>query len=351
MEVHVIDRLEDFERLRPAWDQLHAIDPHASVFMSWSWLYGWLRGAPYEWLVLAARPSGASEWVAFWPISPRGSTKTYRLDQLREIHMAGDPMADYTGFVCAPQFEKAVFEAFSNFLTSRLQWDQLRLKEIDDPRIDQLLASLPARSIRVSHHAGTCCPYLELPQTWPEYLQECLSPATRKSLKKRMRTAEGRFRITHSCDQTIDGQIDELVKLAGMRRPETIADELPRCSDILRSCARGGIASIIMLWDDDAPVAGQGYFIDRKFNSIAMFLTGFDKRFAKFAPGKVVEAICIREAIERKVRVVDFLRGEEAYKFELGAQPRRNRHITVVRRGLHTATRMTLSRMRQQLHI
>jgi len=351
MEVQVIDRLEDFEKLRPAWNQLHAIDPHASVFMSWAWMDGWLRHAPYEWMILGARLTGSQEWAAFWPISPRGATKTYRIDQVREIHMAGEPLADYTGFVCAPQFERAAFEALADFLASRIQWDQLRLKEIEDPRLDRFLQCIPAHTIRVTNHRGTCCPYLSLPPTWPEYLRDCLSSATRKSLKKRLKTAERQFRVTHSCDQTIDSQIDELVKLAAMRRPQTVADELPRCRDILRSCARAGFASIIMLWSDGTPVAGQAYFTDHKSNSISMFLTGFDNRFAKFAPGKVVEAICIREAIEGKMRTVDFLRGEEPYKFELGARPRHNRHVTVVRRGFQTATRLTFSRMRQKLHI
>jgi len=40
---------------------------------------------------------------------------------------------------------------------------------------------------------------------------------------------------------------------------------------------------------------------------------------AKFAPGIVLHSLCMEEVIPRGVRVYDFLRGIEPYKYECGA--------------------------------
>src|SRR5262245_23069557 len=136
MQVSLINRLDEFDALRSSWDGVFAADPHASVFVSWAWLRGWFQTSPHPWSVLAARKDANSPWLGFLPISVRQAT-IYRLDQVREIRMGGEPAADYTGFVCDPSHEKDIIAALADFMANEMPWDRLRLKEINDPRINQ----------------------------------------------------------------------------------------------------------------------------------------------------------------------------------------------------------------------
>ena len=55
--------------------------------------------------------------------------------------------------------------------------------------------------------------------------------------------------------------------------------------------------------------------------SVGLYNSGFDPAHARLAPGIVLLAHLIRDAIERGVPVFDFLRGEESYKYDFGPTP------------------------------
>ena len=69
MQVDCINDIDRFDELKAAWDTVYAADPHATIFVSWAWLRGWLEVTPYDWLVLAVRPDNASPYVAFLALS------------------------------------------------------------------------------------------------------------------------------------------------------------------------------------------------------------------------------------------------------------------------------------------
>ena len=56
-------------------------------------------------------------------------------------------------------------------------------------------------------------------------------------------------------------------------------------------------------------------------SSVGLYNSGFDPVHARLAPGIVLLGHVIRDAIERRVPVFDFLRGEEPYKYAFGPVP------------------------------
>jgi CelD/BcsL family acetyltransferase involved in cellulose biosynthesis len=54
---------------------------------------------------------------------------------------------------------------------------------------------------------------------------------------------------------------------------------------------------------------------------VGLYNSGFRPDRAALAPGVVLLAHVIRDAIQRRCRRFDFLRGEERYKYDLGAIP------------------------------
>ena len=55
--------------------------------------------------------------------------------------------------------------------------------------------------------------------------------------------------------------------------------------------------------------------------AVGLYNSGFDPARAALAPGIVLLAHVIRDAIERGVPTFDFLRGEEPYKYGFGPAP------------------------------
>jgi hypothetical protein len=66
MYIDVIEHMDAFSQLRENWDEVYDADPHATLFLSWNWLFPWLENLTTRWIVLAAKESGsASRYVAF----------------------------------------------------------------------------------------------------------------------------------------------------------------------------------------------------------------------------------------------------------------------------------------------
>ncbi len=349
MQVREIDTFTEFEALRSDWDAAFALDPHAAVFMSWPWMRGWIDVTPHPWTVLAVRENDRSPFVAFLPISLRGSRNALRIDHLREVHMAGEPTADYSGFLAQPASQNESLKALAQHLFSDMAWERLRFEELNDPRLPEFLSHVPAGCIVVEHQ-GTPCPRMPLPTTWDELVQG-LSYSTRQSLRKRMRRAESEFRLTRFDGQHDERQIDALIQLALRRTREQPDPHIWRLHSMLRQCAAAGLAHMVMLWKDQTPVAGVASLINRKSNSMGLYVTAFDESFSEFSPGRVAVALSIRDALDMGMREYDFLRGEEPYKFQLGAVSGHNRTLIIERPTLQAALRRGISGVRETLRI
>lgn len=348
MEIILIDRVVELTRHRQAWESAFAADRHASIFMSWPWLTTWMQVGPYpRWAVLAAREDSRSPCVGFFPVNVRGRPGALRMDQVREIHMAGDPGADFTGFVCHPQTERTAIEAIAEYIASHMRWERMRLKEVSDPRMEFFLNRLAQHENDIQDCQGTCCPYVPLPPTWDEFMQQHPS----HELRKKLRIVERDFQVRHLDAENQRTQIDAIVSMSEAYDYHTQGGNLPRFRRLFEAAAEAGFARILAIWDGPWPVAAIGGFLDEKASSLCIYCTAFDDRYKHVSPGRVVNALALRYAIEQKLKSVDFLRGDEAYKFQFGAQRRFTRNITVTRRGLGVATRMTLNRTRQLLRI
>ena len=352
VRVDLINSIEGLDSLRDDWRRLHAKDVHAPIFTSWPWLRAWSEVSPYPWAVLAARETNSGEVVGLFPMSPRGLRSALRLDQVREIHFMGDEAADYRGFICDPAREAQAVDAFADALIADRAWDRLVLKDSLDPRVERLLDRLRAiePSLVVLMRRGNACPLLELPSTWERYLAERLTPPSRKSLKKRLRLAEeaGCRMTSTSGNGEMQQHLDALLRLAELRGKSPL-QHLQACRVLFESCMAEGAAEIAVLWVGGEAAAAQGSLIDRRANSIGHYLAGFDPRFSELSPGRVLDALCVRHAIERGRAAVDFLRGDEPYKRQLGGRPRWTQHAWVRRRGLASRVRTTVSGVRSRL--
>ena len=345
--IATVDRISDLDSLgmiEREWEVVHRADTVATVFTSLAWLRGRLSALADPWFVLVARPGAGQPIVALLPLRFLPSSPAARFSwetelsssapgaEVRGLGMAGSPLADYTGFVSSDGYEDMALAAFADYVQSHLDWQYFEIRDAFDCRLDAFLSHFPEPRFRVERYPATPCPFLVLNDSWEEYLGTRPHPRMRREIRHDLRAMEslpGLRRTTVADDGEL--QISTLLELWQGRWGKLPEPQLAQYRSIFCSCLESGCLWLDILWEREAPITGLLAFLDRERRSFCFYITGFDKRYAALSPGTVIVAHAIREAICNGYRVFDFLRGDEPYKFALGAELRQTDNVTIFR--------------------
>lgn len=343
MQIDLIDDEETLNKLQANWDAVYEADPDAHLFMSWSWMSKWLPWVDLPWVVLAVRAEGAADYAAFFPL--RIKTKERKNEGLyNEINMGGNHFADYTGIICHPDFEAQAIPAMAQEI-KRLNWTHFRLEglRISERRSALLLQEFPADSFDISEESQvdddkidlSICPLARLPGDWDSYLNKSLSANSRQKLRRLLRQmdADPRLRITHADKETLDRDIEILLKLWSDRWAERKGDRMPGILKnnrvMLRHSFEAGRLFMPVLWLDERPLGVLAIYVDEKKKSYLFFMAGRDQSFDGPSSGLLLHAHSIRHAIASGFTTYDFLRGNEPYKYSFGAEEHRIKSLIV----------------------
>ena len=337
VHIHVIDTIQAFAESRDAWERVYDSDPDAQFFLSWSWLAQWLPMLRNQWLVLAARPSDSEPCVAFFPL--RVSLKEGKDGYLfNELNMAGNYLADYTGFICSPGYDHRAIPAFAAHIR-KLHWTRLHLENIrtTEARLRLFLEGFPASRFRIRaeeriikpENVDNCaCAAVRLPDDWDVYLRR-LSANTRQKLRRLLRQVDTSddLRITRSDAVSVGRDLNILLdfwaRKWGHRKGDRLGALLKSGSQMLkRNCDIGNLL-LLILWRKDVPMGAVASFIDTRKKSLLFYMGGRDESFDNPPPGLVLHAYSIRHAIQNGYKTYDFLRGNEPYKYSFGGDERR----------------------------
>jgi CelD/BcsL family acetyltransferase involved in cellulose biosynthesis len=348
MSVSCIDTSDGFARLKTVWTMVYAADEHASAYLSWPWLRGWFNATTADrWFVLAYRPDDFSPYVAFLPLAQDHIIPSYRLDLVRVLRMGGSPAADYTGFICLPQYEEQALAAFATHIQERLAWDTFHMTDVMDPRLEIFLAHFTSQKFSVEHVKVTPCPYVSLPDNWEDYLQNFLGPKIRSDLRRSFRRIEGsgEFSVTEVGEHNFESHTETLLQLLKKKwgKSEYV---LQRHRSIFSSCFEEDCLWLKILWHGSTPIAGLAAFPDRHKRVFTTYMTAHSGDDQKLSPGRTLYAYSIREAIEKGFRLYDFTRGNESYKTYFGTAIRNNQNVAIIRRSLRMQSGTVLRRLR-----
>lgn len=345
MHIDIIDDFQTFQAIRENWDSVYAADPQAQFFLSWEWLSGWLQMVGEPWFILAAKPDSHDLYVAFLPLK---FAITQEADNAFSIKlcMAGNSMADYTGILSLPEYEREVILLFSEYIQNKLNWSTFDLKNIleTDRRIDLLLETFSDddfafRTIRINNPGedvdNYISPFVSLGTDWDQYLRDNISSHGRQKIRGFLRKVENsdEFRITHVNADNLESHIEILLKFWkskwGEQKREQCDVIMNYMRAILRHCFKNNCLYFPVLWKGDRPLGAIANFVDVRQKSMLVYVQGRDETFKSPPPGRILHADAIRYAIEHGFKVYDFLRGNEEYKYAFGAQERRITHIEV----------------------
>jgi tetratricopeptide (TPR) repeat protein len=357
IKIDIIDNFETFQAIKNNWESVYKADIYAQLFLSWIWFSGmlqWYKKSNQSWLILAAKSStNTSEYVGFFPLliaideHPSGGFYS-------KLSMAGVADSEHIGFICLPEYEEAVSFAFAKFI--KQQQEEWSIFEVDnilatDGRMSLLLKEFSGEDFELQEHFHTndfdnidnnIVPYISLPSSFEEYLQNVVSSNTRQKIRRFLRRIEGsnEFHLTHVNADNLELHLEilsELWKLnwEGRKGSDRCRKILDKINFTLRNCFSHQCLYLPVLWQGDKPLGAIANLMDFSHKTMLFFITGRDDTVKNIAPGNILHAYSIKYAIDNGFKVYDFLMGNEAYKFSFGASSRQIKIVAIQRQNLN----------------
>jgi CelD/BcsL family acetyltransferase involved in cellulose biosynthesis len=242
--------------------------------------------------------------------------------------------ADYATVLAAPADLGAVCEATVASLAAadHSRWDVVDLRRLraGDPATDALAKALewaaPGAGWVVTREQEDVCPVVALAAgTDYEGYLATLDKKERHEIRRKVRRAEaaGEVRLERSANPIDD--LDAFVELHQKRWgaeglfPPTEGGAASRrfFAGLFEACAPTGIVDLSFLTVGGRRIAAGVTFDDG--DSVYYYNAGVEPDARELSPGVVMVACYIQRAIELGRTRVDFLRGDEPYKYEWGA--------------------------------
>jgi hypothetical protein len=241
------------------------------------------------------------------------------------VTLIGNGITDYLDLTAEPKYNAECARLALQWLwLHRDRWD---LCDWQDLRADSALLTA-----RFGEFEATSVPYLDGTaahigadfERYAETLPHGLSRTIRVGTRRLERAGELRFetlRADHDASalQALFRLHEERWRERG--GPHSMMDSKSTQAFLINATralsARGMLRLYIMHFRGE-PAAMIYGVLDR--GRLYGYITGMDPELARYSPGSLLLNYAIRDAIEDGARTWDFLRGEEAYKFQWGAR-------------------------------
>jgi CelD/BcsL family acetyltransferase involved in cellulose biosynthesis len=312
-----------FAALQGPWQQLWAAS-NGRIFQSHDWLSGWLAGVRDR---KEIRPQIALAWEGDL-LAAAMPCAVHRRSGLRILHWAAQLFSDYCDCLVDPAQDRSVLLA--------LLWDGMRqfggfdLISLQQVRPDagcrgffEALVN-DAGQLRIDAREERC---MRIENQWPN------GTAFFRSLNKKARNNHTRgkrilselggevsFRVIEP-GQPVQDTVAEILRLKEVWLHTHDPDSTLFGSDgtVLRAVIdrawKSGLAYIFLLECGGKIAAASINFVyDGRMEA---YLTSYDEAFERASPGTILIVEYAQWSFDRRLTLVDFLRGDEAFKFRM----------------------------------
>ncbi len=338
ISIDCLQTIAQLDAIQQNWTQVYHQDDHTTVFTSWEWLRGNFDATAADLWILAVRIEDGPEYVGFLPLKLR-SVQRFGIVLERRLEMMGNYDADYTGFICLPEYEAQVLTACARYLVTNRSWHSLTLKDILDPRLDAFVAEIQRltqtlnRTLNLQVETGTVSPFVLFPGDWETYLMTAVKGPYRRKIRNALKKLESdpALQIVVADGQNFDLHLTIFFRMHRSQWQTYTDANQAHYQRFYRECFDQGILRLVVLYQDETPIAADLFFYDTKQGSLGVYGRTYDANFASLAPGHINLCYVIRESLLEGLKFFDFLRGDEGYKAIFGSQERWTRHITILR--------------------
>ena len=243
---------------------------------------------------------------------------------------------DYHDFVMSRGREGELYPLLFQSL-SKQAWKQMDLVSL--PASSAALRYLPelakARGYSTEVTLEDVSPGVALPASWDDYLM-VLDKKDRHELRRKLRRLEGegsyRF-YTVTGPSALDGALEDFfILMKDSRQDKAVFMTAERERFFRRmgqELAKAGILRLFFM-----EIAGQRVASALCFDyggTRFLYNSGYNPEYGSLSVGLLLKALCLKQAIEEGSRYFDFLRGNERYKYDLGAKDVQLYRLTIQR--------------------
>lgn len=265
--------------------------------------------------------------------------------------------SDYLDVIVLPEYAQEVADLFASYVTlSGDVFDEVQFSNAPQNGFLQkyFVSPFETKGLECTIHHNDSCPYLSMPHTAADFMDR-LRPSTRYRVRqsKKEFSQKPPFGVESVVYRsTLDQAFTDLIFLHQIRWNRLgyaglFSDQRFGAfqRDVLHSFYEQGL-----LWFKTVRMGGirtaarLGFFFKGRMYD---YLSGFDESLpgAKKRPSLALLVAMIEDAIENDAAAVDFLRGNEAYKFEMTNESTRNAEIRIFNSGRFVRLRRMLYRL------
>jgi len=320
----VVNQVRDFTALKERWDVLLNRSSCDSPFLSHEWLHAWWSFFGQRTKLHIVLFEKAGELVGLFP----GYRKRYLTMGPYMLHFLGDQKvgSDMMDLIVAQGCERETLAAFNAHLGTDRTLAGARLRGVDSQ--SRFVNWTGPHGWFVKEKPAVSCPVLELgPDSGAG--NEGLSISFRKKLRyyrKRLDQLGAHLEVVDTPRGIIESFVD-FVRLHQLRRHQKAQTGVFKADrqkffyqQLLNDFSQRGWVELAFLNVEGERVAGVLQFSYRE--GTFYYQTGFDPSWVKYSVGLVLNRMLIERAEQQGMKTFNFLRGDEPYKYRLGATDR-----------------------------
>jgi len=234
---------------------------------------------------------------------------------------------DYNDFPIKPGHEEGFYqtllESMDELDFQKMQLDSLRESS---PTLELFPYMARSRGYKVEIEQEDVTSGIDLPGTWDEYLG-ILNKKDRHELRRKLRRMDAQtdwkwYSISEPAK--VSERLGEFISLMRLSRADKDEFMTPERElffhNITQRMAEMGQLQLYFLDMDGSTVATSLCF--DYGGSRLLYNSGYDPEYGYFSVGLLLNAMCLKDAIDQGLTYFDFLRGPEPYKAHLGGQQR-----------------------------
>lgn len=324
MELTLYRDTSGFAALQGEWNDLLHRSRFDTIFLTWEWQSTWWRslgesrGPLY---LLALRDEG--RLVGIIPLYLTGTPGNYTLSVVGCVEVS-----DYLDMIMEQGQEDAVYAAFAQWLNSpdAPAWNCLEL--CNQPGSSLSHTDFPVIARQMGWFAEIAqedvCPVVTLPTDFDAYL-EGLDKKQRHEIRRKLRrvereTPDACFRVV-SGGPELSAAMDSFITLHRLSRTDKEAfmtgDMAAFFRELAETLAHAGWLELSFLDIGGQPAAT--YFCFNYHGDTLVYNSGYDPQsYPQLSAGWVLLAHVIEYAISQGRAHLDFLQGNEDYKYRFG---------------------------------
>ncbi|HCP23867.1 MAG: GNAT family N-acetyltransferase [SAR202 cluster bacterium] len=320
--------ITSFQEIQADWESVLQENPQDTLFLTPQWQKVWWDTFGDGHSMVGFSYPGSGDVTGIASLAKEGDTVSF---------VGSQDTFDYNDFPIKPGHEQGFYETLLKCLEEQdyrtLRLDSLRY---DSPTLEHLpdMARNQGYSVEIEEEDVTSG--IELPGTWDDYLM-VLNKKDRHELRRKLRRMDAQtdwkwYSVTDPAQAA--ERLGEFISLMRQSRPDKDEFMTPEREgffhNVTQRMAELGQLQLYFLEMEGKAVATSLCF--DYSGSRLLYNSGYDPEYGYYSVGLLLNAMCLKDAIDQGLTYFDFLRGPEPYKAHLGGE-QRNLYKMVVKKN------------------